>query len=62
LRRNHDRQVSLDIQRAIAAVFVRSDYQALPKLEIVRVLSQSRLKSHSGDDVIDILIRRLRAP
>jgi hypothetical protein len=51
---------SIDVQRAIAAVFIRSDYQMLPKPEIVRVLSQSRLKSSSGDDIIDILIRRLQ--
>ena len=51
---------SLDVQRAIAAVLIRSDYQMLPKPEIVRVLSQSRLKSSSGDDIIDILIRRLQ--
>lgn len=53
---------SVDVQRAIAAVFIRFDYQVLHKTEIVRVLSQSRLKSPSGDDIIDILIRRLRAP
>jgi hypothetical protein len=53
---------SVDVQRAIAAVFIRSDYQALPRPEIIRVLSQSRLKSRSGDDVIDILIRRLQTP
>ena len=53
---------SVDVQRAIAAVFIRADYQLLPKPEFVRVLSQSRLKSPNGDDIIDILIRRLRAP
>jgi hypothetical protein len=53
---------SVDVQRAIAAVFIRSDYQLLPEPEFVRVLSQSRLKSPNGDDIIDILIRRLRAP
>ena len=53
---------SVDVQRAIAAVFIRSDYQMLPKPEIVRVLRQSRLKSPSGDDIIDILIRRLQTP
>jgi hypothetical protein len=52
---------SVDVQRAIAAVFIRSDYQLLDKAEFVRVLSQSRLKSPGGDDIIDILIRRLRA-
>jgi hypothetical protein len=53
---------SVDVQRAIAAVFIRSDYRLLPKPEMVRVLSQSRLKSTNGDDIIDILIRRLQAP
>ncbi len=53
---------SVDVQRAIAAVFIRSDYQLLPKPEMVRVLSQSRLKSSGGDDIIDILIRRLQQP
>ena len=53
---------SVDVQRAIAAVLIRSDYQLLRKPEFVRVLSQSRLKSPNGDDIIDILIRRLRAP
>ena len=53
---------SVDVQRAIAAVFIRADYQSLPKPEMVRVLSQSRLKSPSGVDIIDILIRRLQMP
>ena len=53
---------SVDVQRAIAAVFIRSDYQLLPKPEMVRVLSQSRVKSPGGDDIIDILIRRLQMP
>jgi hypothetical protein len=53
---------SIEVQRAIAAVFIRSDYQSLPKPELVRVMSQSRLKSPSGNDIIDILIRRLQTP
>ena len=53
---------SVDVQRAIAAVFIRSDYRMLPKNEMVRVLSESRRKSNSGDDIIDILIRRLQMP
>jgi hypothetical protein len=53
---------SVDVQRAIAAVFIRSDYRLLPKPEMVRVLSQSRLRSTTGNDIIDILIRRLQAP
>jgi hypothetical protein len=53
---------SVDVQRAIAAVFIRSDYRLLPKPEMVRVLSENRLKSPNGDDIIDILIRRLQTP
>ncbi len=53
---------SVDVQRAIAAVFIRADYQAIAKPEVASVLSQYRLKSPDGNDIIDILIRRLRAP
>ena len=53
---------SVDVQRAIAAVFIRSDYRLLPKPEMVQVLTQSRLRSRGGGDIIDILIRRLQTP
>jgi len=53
---------SVDVQRAIAAVLIRADYQALARPEVARVLSQNRLKSPDGADIIDILIRRLQAP
>ncbi len=53
---------SVDVQRAIAAVFIRSDYRLLPRPEMARALSQSRLKSPGGTDIIDILIRRLQTP
>ena len=36
---------SVEVQRAIAAVFIRADYQAIAKPEVARVLSQNRLKS-----------------
>jgi hypothetical protein len=52
---------SIDVQRAIAGVLIRSDYQLLPKPEIVGMLSQYRLKSTGGNDAIDILLRRLQA-
>jgi hypothetical protein len=52
---------SVDLQRAIASVLIRADYQAIAKPEFVRVLSQNRRKSPDGNDIIDILIRRLRA-
>jgi hypothetical protein len=53
---------SVDVQRAIAAVLIRADYQSIAKPEVARVLSQNRRKSPDGTDIIDILIRRLRAP
>ena len=53
---------SVDVQRAIAAVFIRADERAIAKPDVARVLSQYRLKSVDGSDIIDILIRRLRAP
>jgi hypothetical protein len=53
---------SVDVQRAIAAVFIRADDRAIAKPDFARVLSQYRLKSPDGNDIIDILIRRLRAP
>ena len=52
---------SVDVQRAIAAVLIRADYESIAKPEFVRVLSQNRRKSPDGTDIIDILIRRLRA-
>ncbi len=53
---------SVDVQRAIAAVFIRADDRAIAKPDFARVLSQYRLKSPDGNDIIDILIRRLRTP
>ena len=52
---------SLDVQRAIAGILIRADYQAFAKPELVRALRQHRLKSSTGQDLIDVLIRRLQA-
>jgi hypothetical protein len=52
---------SVNVQRAIAGVFIRSDYRALPRQDLVRMLRQHRLKSPDGEDLIDVLIRRLQA-
>ncbi|MEO7762565.1 MAG: hypothetical protein ABIS68_11725 [Casimicrobiaceae bacterium] len=51
---------SLTVQRAIAGIFIRSDYQSLAKPDLVRVLQQYRVKSPDGADLIDMLIRRLQ--
>ena len=52
---------SLDVQRAIAGILIRADYQAFAKPEVVRSLREHRVKSSAGQDVIDVLIRRLQA-
>jgi hypothetical protein len=49
------------VQVAIAGVLLRSDYDAIASPELVQTLRESRLKSHSGPDVVDALIRRLEA-
>lgn len=51
---------SVHVQRAIAGVLIRADYATLPKPDLVRTLRQHRLKSPDGEDVIDVLIRRLQ--
>ncbi len=61
LLRLFPRARSLDVQRAIAGVLIRADYQALSRADVARTLRQGRLKSAQGDDLIDTLIRRLQA-
>jgi hypothetical protein len=51
---------SVNVQRAIAGILIRSDYQAIATPELVQTLRQSRLKSPDGADLIDVLIRRLQ--
>ena len=55
------RAKSVSIQRAIAGILIRSDYRAIARPELVRALRQHRLKSPDGEDLIDVLIRRLQA-
>jgi hypothetical protein len=52
---------SLQVQRAIAGILIRSDTQLLARGELARSLRQHRLKSPDGSDVIDMLIRLLQA-
>ena len=46
------------VQRAIASVFIRTDHRAIATPELLRVFREHR-KAGSGNDVIDVLIRRL---
>ena len=52
---------SIDVQRAIAGILIRSDYRAIAQPELARSLREHRLKSSEGEDLIDALIRRLEA-
>jgi len=58
----YPRAQTVDLQRAIAGVFIRADFAALAKPDVARVVSQYRLKSPDGSDIIDILLRRLNTP
>jgi hypothetical protein len=49
---------SVNVQRAIAGVLIRSDFPAIVTPEFVKTVRQSRLKSPDGADLIDVLIRR----
>jgi len=50
---------TLDVQRAIAGILIRSDFELIATPELVRALRDHRLKSPDGRDLIDVLIRRL---
>jgi hypothetical protein len=52
---------SVNVQRAIAEVFIRSDAHAIPKPELAAILRQHRLPSGHGEDLIDVLLRRLQS-
>ena len=52
---------SVNVQRAIAGILIRADYQALANPDLPRALREHRLKSSNGKDLIDILIHRLEA-
>ena len=52
---------SIDVQRAIAGILIRSDHRVLGRSDLARSLQQHRLKSPDGNDVIDALIRVLQS-
>ena len=51
---------SASVQTAIAGVLIRADYKAIARPELVQTLQQHRLRSSSGADLVDVLIRRLQ--
>jgi hypothetical protein len=60
LTRLFPRAKSVNVQRAIAGILIRSDFQAIATPELVKTLREGRLKSPDGADLIDALIRRLQ--
>ena len=52
---------TINVQRAIAGILIRSDYETIAKPELLRALREKRLKSPDGQDLIDALIRRMQA-
>ena len=57
LTRSFTEAKSVNVQRAIAEVFIRSGYR---RPELAGVLRQHRIKSGGGQDLIDELIRKLQ--
>ena len=55
------RAKSVNVQRAIAGILIRSDYQTIADAGLLKTLREHRLKSPDGEDSIDVLLRRLRA-
>jgi hypothetical protein len=53
---------SLNVQRAIAGILIRADFDAINRPALVGMLRQNRLRSTDGEDLIDALIRRLEQP
>jgi hypothetical protein len=50
---------SLGVQRAIAEIFIRSDYRGTSSTLLATVLRRHRLPSRGGEDLIDVLLARL---
>ena len=52
---------SLEAQRTIAGILIRSDYRMLAPADLARSLRLHRLPSRDGEDLIDVLIRLLQS-
>jgi hypothetical protein len=52
---------SLEVQRALAEVFIRSDPKSLPRRDLIGILREHRIRPRGGGhDLIDTLIDRLQ--
>jgi hypothetical protein len=50
---------SADVQRAIAGIIIRADLSLLDARALADLLRTYRLRTHAGEDLIDVLLRRL---
>ncbi len=53
---------SASVQRAVAEVFLRSDYRGIGGDSLLELLRQHRVQRVPGGDLVDVLIERLQAP
>jgi len=52
---------SLEVQRALAELFIRSDPAALPRPDLLGIVREHRIKPpHGGHDLVDTLLERLQ--
>jgi len=52
---------SIEVQRALAEVFIRSDPKSLPRRDLIGILREHRIRPRGGGhDLIDTLIDRLQ--
>ena len=61
LARSFALATSVNVQRAIAEVFLRSGLEAIAHPDLLGVLRRHRIRAAGGEDLIDVLIRRLQA-
>jgi hypothetical protein len=62
LTRSFTAATSVAVQRAIAEIFLRSGPKAIARPDLASILREHRLESPNGDDLVEVLIRRLQSP
>jgi hypothetical protein len=55
------RTTSLAVQRAIAGILLRADLAGTDRAQLLRTLTEHRVRSPNGRDIIDVLARRLQS-
>jgi hypothetical protein len=55
------RTTSLAVQRAIAGILLRADLGGTDRAQLLRTVTEHRVRSPNGRDIIDVLARRLQS-